>query len=112
MELHKLLDLPYGSSGRPLEGRRLINILLSVLADALNRGESISVRGLGKFKVVQWRGSRSGANYIAAGRQRSPVVIDHPPRKRVIFQPSEQLLAMLNLGTTWDEKRAMEIWNK
>lgn len=112
IEIHNLIDEPLDHHGDPALGYKIIYAITRAISSALKRGETVSVRGFGKFSVVDGKPRRTGNNIITQSGVRSPVPIDHAPKRYVVFKPSEQILAMLNRGTTWDEKRAMEIWSK
>lgn len=111
-DIHILIDEPLDHHGDPALGYKIIYAITQAIKDALKRGETVSVRGFGKFYIVQGKARRTGNNIITQQGVRSPVPMQHRAKSYVVFQPSEQILAMLNHGTTWDEKRAMEIWDK
>lgn len=110
--IHETLDLPPDAHGDPSDGIAIVHAILNSMRDALRRGEDITIKGFGTFTIVHGKPRRTGSNFITQQGTRSPVPITHRPKSYVVFKPSEQVLAMLNLGTNWDEKRAMEIWNK
>jgi nucleoid DNA-binding protein len=113
LQIHDLLDIPLNKHNDPDVGFKIIRAISTTMRDALKRGESVSVRGFGKFRVVEPKGIRRTGNNIARqSGERYAAPLQHMPKRYVKFIPSEQLKAMLNSGTTWDEKRAMEIWDK
>lgn len=112
-EIHDLLDLPLSKHGDPEKGLAIIKAITTVMAAALHRGESVRVNGFGIFKVVETKGTRrTGNNFALQSGERYAGTLQHLPKKYVKFIPSEQVKALLNGDTTWDEKRAMEIWDK
>ncbi len=112
MQITDLLGLPLNSHGDPAKGIQILRACTSAMREALKRGEEIEVRGFGKFIITGHSGRRTGSNFVSSDGIKSPVPMEHRPKKYVKFIPGEQLRAMLNKGTSWDEKRAMEIWNK
>ncbi len=114
-DIHELLDIPLDSHNDPDVGSKIIGTILKCVEEALRRGESVSIRGFGTFRVVAEAGARrTGNNFARQSGERYATALQHLPKRRVRFYPSEQLLAMLNANTdnTWDEKRAISIWNK
>ena len=112
LHIHDLLDLPLNRHGDPSLGLKILNTISTSMKNALRKGEDVKIRGFGSFVIFQPKGPRrAGNNFLTQSGDRSPVPLEYMPRKHVKFIPSEQLLAMLNLGTNWDEKRAMSIWN-
>lgn len=71
--------------------REALDVLAKEIAVALGRGETVSVRGLGKFKIVT-RAARQGRN-PATGQ---PIAI--PAKTGVKFTPSSKLLDALEDG--------------
>lgn len=110
--ISELLDLPLDDHGEPKEGLRIVRAIITAITRALRRGESVVVRGFGIFRVVPGVPRRTGHNFLTPTFDISPVPLTSRARSRVVFEPSEQVRAMLNGGTTWDEHRAMEIWDK
>lgn len=110
LSIHELLDLPL-KNGRPVIGYKIVKAIARSLRDAVKRGEEIRIPGFGIFRTVTWKPHRTGNPFLTQNLH-SPVPIEGKPRKVVTFLPSEQLLAMLNRGTTWQEKRAMSNWDK
>ncbi len=112
MEIHELLDLPLDKHGEPVLGYTIVRTIAKAMREALQRGESIRINGFGIFKPYLRPSHRTGNNIIKRGIANSPVAIEWGPKTFAKFTPSEQLMAMLNQGVNWDEKRAMESWNK
>lgn len=88
------------------------------MRDALLRGEDVHIKGFGRFSVRQGKPYRTSNIIIRRhpGHQnaadRSPVTITHRAKRKVIFIPSDALMAMLNhAGTpTYDEQRIIKTW--
>jgi nucleoid DNA-binding protein len=112
IDIHDLLDIPLDKNGDPSLGTKILRAIIATMRDALHRGEDVKIPGFGIFRVVEWKPKRTGNNIISQDGTRSPVPLERMSKRVVTFIPAEQLKAMLNLGTTWDEKRAMETWNK
>lgn len=71
------------------EAIHVINDMMQVLSSAFKRGERVTLKGLGTFKVVQ-RKARPGRN-IKTGEQ-----INVPASYTVKFTPGKQLKQALN----------------
>jgi nucleoid DNA-binding protein len=112
--IHDLLDLPL-DKGQPRIGMTIIQAIATTMTQALLSGDVVRIQGFGIFKPVPYTPNRTGNNFIAWTGQRSsiprsPVPLEYTARTRVAFFPSEQIRAMLNNGTTWDEQRAITHW--
>jgi DNA-binding protein HU-beta len=59
--------------------------LFATIGDALNRGETVELKGFGSFSVIETK-ARTGRN----PRTGKPIAI--PPGRRVRFKPSRSLL--------------------
>lgn len=107
-ELHDLLDIPrevFRSSGgfqyvEPTKGRQIIATIARSMVDALRREEMIRIKGFGTF-TVKVRPVCSGGTLLTTDKYGeitglSPVHVPYPPKKRVIFRPSQHLLDMVN----------------
>lgn len=68
---------------------RAVNGFVSLLKGALTSGESVSIRGLGSFKIINM--AERTARNPATGE---PVVI--PPRKVIRFYPAAEVKHLLN----------------
>ncbi|MDP9382182.1 MAG: HU family DNA-binding protein [Chloroflexota bacterium] len=64
------------------EVRRVLDVSLDEIRNALNSGESVSLRGFGNFKVTH-REARTGRN------PRTGEPLDIPPGQRVSFKMSK-----------------------
>ena len=94
--IHEVLDLPNNRHGEPSFGYKVVKTIVNSIATALHRGEDVHVRGFGIFRVVTRTPRRTANSFITRDPLFSPVIINHKPRRVVIFIPSIQLLAMLN----------------
>jgi nucleoid DNA-binding protein len=110
LHIHDLLDIPLDRHGDPAHGFKIIKATFDAMARGLRAGEEVSIRGFGKLCVVERTPRRTGSNFARQSQERYGAPLQYLPKRTVIFIPSEQVKAMLNNGTTWDEKRAMEIW--
>lgn len=127
-ELHELLDIPLDSTVKknskstyqePNTGRRILDSIIKVLVDNLQRGESIRVNGFGTFYIRDRKEWHTG-NVILVNNPRGKSVrsgksMRVPPKQVVSFKPSNHLLAMINMGDgmepTYQQRRAMKSWN-
>lgn len=98
-------------------GIKVFQAFMHSITSALQRGESVHVKGFGIFKIVDKPAKRTGHNVIInMNRGRKQIFADVPmtsqQRKRVRFYPSKQLMAMLNKDATMnvDERRAAATW--
>ncbi len=69
--------------------REVLNAAAYATREAVERGEDVFLFGLGKLEVAQ-RGEKKARNLHTG----APVVV--PPRKVVIFRPSDSLTASAN----------------
>lgn len=125
-ELHELLEIPmtvlYSSGGfryeKPKKGTLIIQAIVKSLVSALQRGESVSINGFGRF-TVETQKVRSGGTLRAAASNGD--IIGSPkisvlmaPKKRIIFYPSAHLTALLNQESpyvpNYTQKKAMLNW--
>lgn len=99
------------------KGLAIIRAVLKSIVDGLHRGESVTIKGFGKFSLVRRAprkapllldGNGHGAHYTGAS-------ITVPARTVVVFRPSRSLEAWVNLdreGTlNADQSRAVASWN-
>jgi len=124
-ELQDLLDAPrevrYSDAGNryeyPKKGWEVIQAIMKVITEALQRGESVQIRGFGIFKVIDnpkrmvhkpFLGNYKG-KLIGQSTESWPL----PNRKLVVFKPSLHIEAMVNPETAnWEQRRAMKTWKK
>lgn len=71
------------------ESAALVESVLELVADALQRGESVKISAFGTFAVRQ-KGRRVGRN------PKTGVEVPIPPRKVLVFRPSQVLRARIN----------------
>ena len=127
-ELHELLDIPYTTLRtatnsrkyvRPLKGELILRSIVKAMVSALQRGETINIRGFGIFRVETQK-VRSGGT-IRAAKSNGDIIgspkisIPMKPKKRVIFYPSAHLTALINQdnpdGLNYEQKKAMLSWS-
>jgi nucleoid DNA-binding protein len=111
-ELHRLFDFP-DDHQRYTKARQIVRAVFEAITIGLRRGEDVRVNGFGIFRIIDYTPKPSRMHFITQSAIKSPALITHRTRKKVIFIPSEQLRAMVNGPkgpTTWDEQRAMSIW--
>ncbi len=75
------------------ESAALVESVLELVADALQRGESVKISAFGTFAVRQ-KGRRVGRN------PKTGVEVPIPPRKVLVFRPSQVLRARINGETS------------
>src|ERR1700685_3418968 len=71
------------------ESERVLEAVVDVLKQALQRGEKIDLRGLGVFKVRESKPPQ-------ARNPRTGEAISIPARKAALFKPGKDLSALLN----------------
>lgn len=128
-ELHDLLEIPlnsYKSSGgfrysHPTKGRQIINSIVKVMVDALNREEAIRIPCFGSFVVEDKAPRKSGNNIVASSKDGDILGVSNIPlitaaKKVVVFYPSVHLKAMLNVEEpnvpNFKQRKAIESWSK
>lgn len=82
------------------KGAELIRAVVKVLVDGLQRGETIEVRGFGKF-IPTLRAPRKAPfilNPTGRGGTYTGASVTIPARLKVIFKPSPSLEAWVNLN--------------
>lgn len=114
LQLSELLDLPV-INGRSKQASRLVNAVIDTITGALQRGETVIVRGFGTFSVItrQYKAN----SLIVHGTSGARALYDTPyitkPRKKVIFTPAPSLMALLNLeNSNADARRVLRRWQK
>jgi len=81
------------------ESADLLETVLSEIASALTRGESVKISSFGSFSVRS-KGQRVGRNPKTG--EEVPIL----PRRVLVFRPSQLLKSRINDGLTGDEKAA------
>lgn len=71
------------------EAARAVDVLLEIMKEALERGESVKLSGFGCF-LVRTKGSRKGRN------PKTGEEIEISPHKVLVFKPSPSLRNLLN----------------
>jgi hypothetical protein len=110
--LHDLLDIPKHNTYK--KGREIIKAMVHAMRDALLRGESIVIYGFGTFTIKEITPSNSGSLIVSYySTARSPIKESFAPRKKVIFKPSPNFTAMLNMrkGANANERALITEWD-
>lgn len=126
-ELHELLDIPKTichskgvghSYQQPKKGQEILTAIVRAMVNALQREEEVNIRNFGRF-VVEDRVVDSGGTIIESGGPGKITIVKkslpHPKtKKRVIFYPSNHLLAMVNQRPdcvlSAQQRKAMKSW--
>ena len=69
----------------------IVDAVFSSIAEALQKGDKIELRGFGSF-CVRWRASRTGRN----PKTGQGVVV--PPKRVPYFKPGKELRELINRG--------------
>lgn len=114
IEVQKILDEPLWRRAYPRLGTKVLRAVFNAIAQALKRGERVTIAGFGTFKVVQRKPRTTASNYLTQTQRRSEPR-HYPPRHYVVFQPALPLLAMLNLPEdgyepNYTERRTQSRW--
>ena len=107
--IHELLDIPLNSHNQPTKGYQVVKAIIQAMTKALQRGEEIYIRGFGIFRPVEWKARRIG-HALLTPTHFSPVPTHVRARRRIQFFSAAPLRAMLNNGTTYEERRAISSW--
>lgn len=121
LAVHEVLDLPLPRTGYPSQSAKIVRIIIEAMKKALQSGETIHIRGFGKFYTHKPRERYSiskpivyntPGQYNPTGTVQSDAQQWFPGRRKVYFQPSVQLTAMLNIDnpTAHERTRAMNTW--
>src|SRR3990167_1122221 len=123
-ELQDLLDIPlqeYRTKSGDLykdhtKAREIIRAIIQTMINGLKIGEKVNIPGFGTFKVVSLPAQKAVCGIVASDKDgnvlaNSSEVIMRPPKKRVVFKPSEHLYATVNLvdseSLSFKQRRAM-----
>lgn len=79
---------------------RAVKAIFDTISAALQRHESVSIKGLGCFEVVFVKERGWGCCYFEMGNVGSNVVI--PAHYKVVFTPDPEIIAALNKGAHAD----------
>lgn len=109
-EVNDLLDLKLVRN-HPVHSYKIIRAIFNTITNAIKRGEKVYVKGFGTFQINTWKPRGSGNNFIDPYRNRSPVPLHHPSKRKVTFKPARAVKAMLNGPTTWHERDCIRSWN-
>lgn len=77
------------------ESTALVELVLKEISDCLARGETVKLSSFGSF-VVRHKGQRIGRN------PKTGVEVPIPPRRVMVFKPSNILKSRINGGTGGD----------
>ena len=102
-EVNDLLDLKL-IKNHPVHSYKIVRAITTAITNALKRGEKVYVKGFGTFQINTWKPRCTGSNFIDPYRNRSPVPLHHPSKRKVAFKPSKTVLAMINIPTTYAER--------
>jgi nucleoid DNA-binding protein len=72
------------------ESERVLDAVLKTVADALQRGEKVDLRGFGTFNIRQTKARQ-------ARNPRTGEAVSVPAKKVGTFKPSKELSALLNI---------------
>lgn len=88
-QLHYVLDLHPGPNSHNSQGMLIVNTIVSTITKALQRGESVDIKGFGKFDVRDWGGGKHYNHYFYRDKGNARVLVTRKPKKRVWFKPHE-----------------------
>src|SRR5437868_5847675 len=81
------------------EGERVLEAVVDVMKQALQRGEKIDLRGLGVFKVRETKPRQ-------ARNPRTGEAVSVPAKKAAVFKPGKELSDLLNTKAEEPEDQA------
>jgi integration host factor subunit beta len=76
-------------NGSKQESERILEVVLETMADAMQRGEKVDLRGFGTFKIRETKARQ-------ARNPRTGEAVAVPAKKVGVFKPSKELSALLN----------------
>lgn len=99
------------------EATKVLKAIFLTIKEALLRGEKVSIRGFGTFKLVERTHRPTPGNILTnfpRGRSlRSSALLYYTPRPVLIFEPSLPLMARLNLDSpNYKERRTQRCWQQ
>ena len=83
---------------RPRTGKahKIVEIIFKTITEALQRGESVRIDGLGKFRVYTRIPTKTWGTFFY-GRPNGPrILLDLPPKKLVTFRAANSITRALN----------------
>lgn len=94
-EVSEVLELP--TRGYRGEAWKIVDAVVQAMTEALQRGESVHIDGLGIFKVrTRCATRRTHYFFPYLGKGQHVEVNDTPAKKYVFFQPSKTISRILN----------------
>jgi nucleoid DNA-binding protein len=84
------------------ESERVLEAVVDVLKQALQRGEKIDLRGLGVFKVRETKPRQ-------ARNPRTGEALSIPAKKAAVFKPGKELSALLNTSAEEPDAQAKAV---
>jgi len=117
MEIQQILDVPLSNRAYPNFGTKILKAVLQTIKKALLNGEKVYIKGFGTFKVVERTPRPTPNNILTNDENGKPLGFDptlrhYRPRKRVIFEPSLPLMAMINIDSpNYKERRTARRWS-
>jgi integration host factor subunit beta len=78
------------------ESERVLEAVLKTVADALQRGEKVDLRGFGTFKIRETKARQ-------ARNPRTGEAVSVPAKKVGTFKPSKELSSLLNTETASEQ---------
>lgn len=107
-EIHELLELPLGDMNRV--GQKIITTVFKTLADGLKRGESVYIRGFGKFSIRTSKAHTSPNIILHASKGSftfSKTPIEIKSKKYVHFAPCRAFTAMVDYQSPTPKSQAL-----
>lgn len=94
-EVSELLDLPkHARRNQTDEPYRIVLAVLESVTNALQKGQSVTIHGLGKFSIRTKKARKSTGYLFGAGRAK--ISIQVPERTYVHFRPANSIMRTLN----------------
>jgi nucleoid DNA-binding protein len=111
-DLHTLLGIPLDAGRRPSTGNLIVRTILRTITEALRRGETVTIRGFGQFRIAERRAySKRGSIVLGAPMTLSSEPHHRAAKKYVIFRPALSFKAMLNADSpSYKERRQLRRW--
>ena len=94
-EIAEVLELP--NPGYKGKAWKIVSAVIQAMTEALQRGESIRIDGLGTFRVRTRRPTRRTHYFFPyLGKGRHVETNDTPEKKYVFFQPAKPIVRTIN----------------